>query len=185
MSYHTKNSQEAIDYFFQSFSLPHAKTYLIAAVKAAERAHVWDSGTPYDLLYFFENLKALLPIVYDIVKSGNKSKKVILTNPPHTADLTRYDLYCGGFNQYKPWDYFPRYLGREEYHNPYKALETFTEASTKQQWFENLQGIQCCALSNNSLSELGICLELVSLTELLQKMLEACHLIYVRTTRKP
>ena len=68
----------------------------------------------------------------------------------------------------------------DEYRNPYQALTGFTQAMSKKEWIEILITLKDNALSANSLSEMGIELSLVSLTDRLLKMLEACHLIRVR-----
>ncbi len=171
----------AINNFFESFTLPFARDYLLSALKAAESKRIWNKAAPTDLLYFFESMEALLPAVYSIVKKGDESKKVILPKSPNTCDLTQYHLYCGRYDQLKPWDYFPRSLSAKEYQNPYKALQKFTSGASKKEWKDTLHYLLSYALGANSLSELGVNLELVRISEELQKMLEACHLIYVRT----
>ncbi len=171
--------------FFESFTLPFARDYLLSALKAAESKRIWNKAAPTDLLYFFESMEALLPAIYSIVKEGNETKKVILPKSPNSSDLTQYHLYCGRYDQLKPWDYFPRSLSVKEYQNPYKALQKFTSEASKKEWRETLHYLLSYALGANSLSELGVNMELVSISEYLQKMLEACHLIYVRTAIQP
>ncbi len=175
------DSYQSIHDFFESFTLPFARDYLLSALKAAESKRIWNKAAPTDLLYFFESMEALLAAVYSIVKEGDETKKVILPKSPNTCDLTQYHLYCGRYDQLKPWDYFPRSLSAKEYQNPYKALQKFTSGASKKEWKETLHYLLSYALGANSLSELGVNLELVRISEELQKMLEACHLIYVRT----
>lgn len=167
--------------FFESFTLPDARNYLSSAVKAAESKQIWNDAAPTDLLYFFESMEALLSAVYSIVKEGNKIKKVILPKSPDACELTRYHLYCGRYDQLKPWDYFPRILSAKEYRDPYKALQNFTYWAPKKEWKEYLRYLLSYSLGASSLSDLGVNLELVRISEFLQKMLEASHLIYVRT----
>ncbi len=172
---------KAINDFFESFSLPFARDYLLSALKAAESKRIWNKAAPNDLLYFFESLEALLLDIYSIVKESNEIKKIILPKSPNSSDLTQHHFYCGHYDQYTPWDYFPRTLSEKEYRDPYKALQKFTTKASKKEWKETLRYLLSYALGPNSLSEIGVNLELVSISELLQKMLEACHLIYVRT----
>ena len=167
--------------FFESFTLPYARDYLSSALKAAESKQIWDKAAPADLLYFFESMDAQLSAIYSIVKEGSKIKKVILPKSPDTCDLTRYHLYCGRYDQLKSWDYFPRNLSAKEYRDPYKALQNFTSWAPKKEWKEYLKYVLDYALGKSSLSELGIHLEMVSIAEHLHKMLQASHLIYVRT----
>ena len=171
----------AINNFFESFTLPFARNYLLSAIKAAESSQLWNKAAPNDLLYFFESLEGLLGPVFRIVKEGKVTRKVILPKSPNSPDLTQFHLYCSGYDQLTPWDYFPRTLSVKEYRNPYKALEKFTAKASKKEWKETLNYLLSYALGANSLSELGVHLELVRISESLQKLLEACHLIYVRT----
>lgn len=171
---------QSIHDFFDSFTLPFARSYLLSALKAAESTHIWNKRAPTDLLYFFESLEALLPAVFSIAKSGDKVKKVSLPKSTDTPNLTKCHLYCGTYDQHESWDYFPRSLSAKEYCDPYKALQKFTAWASKKEWKEILQYILSYALGANSLSELGVNLELVRISELLQKMLDACHLIDVR-----
>ena len=170
--------------FFELFTLPFARDYLLSAIRAAESTHTWNKGAPANLIYFFESLETLLPAVYGIVKSGHKAKKILVPGTAHAPDLTQYHFYCGTYDQHKPWDYFPRSLSAKEYRDPYKALQKFTSAASKKEWKENIRYLLSYALGVSSLSEMGLNLKLFSIAELLQKMLEACHLIYVRTRFK-
>lgn len=175
-------SYRCVHEFFESFTLPFARDYLSSAFKASESSQIWNKAAPNDLLYFFESLEGLLTAVYKIVKEGKVIQKVILPKSPNSPDLTQCHLYCGRYDQLKPWDYFPRTLSVKEYRNPYKVFEKFTVNATKKEWKEILRYLLSYALGANSLSELSVNLELVRISEDLQKMLEACHLIYVRTT---
>lgn len=172
---------QAIDEFFDFFSLPAARYYLSTAIKAAESTRVWDKKTPANLLYFFEHTEALLSTVYRIVKTGRKIKQAVSADPNSAPDLTRFPIYCSRCDQLTPWDYFPRSLSAKEYHDPYKALQKFTTYHSQKKWQEILQYILSYALGTNPLTDAGMSLELVRTAELLLKMLEACHLIYVRT----
>lgn len=173
---------QKIHEFFESFTLPFARDYLLSAFKAAESTQIWNKAVPNDLLYYFESIEALLPAIYSIVKEGNKIKQVVLPKSVNTPDLTQGHLYCGQYDQHKPWDYFPRSLSTKEFHDPYKALQKFTSWAPKKDWKLTLHYLLSYALGANSLSELGVNLEMVRISELLLKMLEACHLIYVRTS---
>ena len=172
---------KAIHEFFESFTLPFALDYLLSALKAAEGPTIWNKRAPSDLLYFFENLEVLVKAIYNIVKEGNKIKKVILPKSPNACDLTQYHLYCGCYDQHEAWDYFPRSLSAKEYREPYKALQRFTTWASKKEWQEYLHYLLSYALGSSRISELDNNLELIQISEHLQKMLEASHLIYVRT----
>lgn len=176
-----RSHYQAIDEFFDFFSLPAARYYLLSAMKAAESTRIWDIKTPANLLYFFEHMEVLLSAVYRIVKSGRKIKQVVSAEPGSTPDLTQFHVYCSCCDQHTAWDYFPRNLTAKEYHDPYKALQKFTAHYSKKKWQQVLQYILSHALATSHLADAGMNLELVKTAEFLQKMLEASHLIYVRT----
>lgn len=167
--------------FFECFTLPFARHYLISAIKAAESSQIWSKRAPTDLLHYFEMLEKLALSLYTIVKSDNKTKKVILPKTNASPDLTQYHLYCGRYDKLEAWDFFPRCLSVKEYCDPYRVLEKFTQWNSKKEWQKSLRYILSFALGENGFSESSINLELIKTAELLLKMLEACHLIYVRT----
>jgi len=171
---------ESIHDFFDSFPLSHARIYLLSACKAAESNHIWNKKPPVDLLFFFESLERLLSAVFTVVKSDRLSSKAVIRKPVITPDLNLHDLYCASIDGSSAWDCFPRSLSVKEYTNPYRVLQKVTERAPKKEWNGILRDILHYALGSSSLSELGVNLELVTISELLLKMLDACHLIDVR-----
>ena len=175
-----KNIQE----FFDSITLPKALEYLTSAIRAAEAMEIWEMSTPNDLLNFFESLDSLLESVYNIVADDNIIEKATLSKKYKSPDLTNYSLYCANYDQLMSWDYFPRSLSTKEFRDHYKALALFKSIRVKEDWKEILDYIMNGALSKRSLTESGIYLETFSISEQLRKVIEGCHLIYVRTTFK-
>lgn len=175
-----KNIQE----FFDSITLPKALEYLTSAIRAAEAMEIWEMSTPNDLLNFFESLDSLLESVYNIVADDNIIEKTTLSKKYKNPDLTNYSLYCANYDQLMSWDYFPRSLSTKEFRDPYKALALFKSIRVKEDWKEILDYIMNGALSKRSLTESGIYLETFTISEQLRKVIEGCHLIYVRTTFK-
>lgn len=170
---------QAIQRFFDAFSLPFARSYLLSSIKASESSSIWKKKAPADLIYFYDCLKELISAVFDLLEKEGKIDNVIIKSKQDS--FTNSSFYCASFEQDRAWDYFPRSLTRKEYLNPYKALEKFSSCGTKKEWKETIHYLLTYALGANSLSELGVNLELVRISELLQKMLEACHLTCVRT----
>jgi len=80
----------AFNEFFESFTLPFARDYLLSALKVAESNRIWNKAAPTDLLHFFEMLETLVSSVYTIVKKDTKSRKVILPKATGSPDLTQY-----------------------------------------------------------------------------------------------
>lgn len=171
---------QTIHCFFDSITLPSARNYLRSSIKAAEATGIWDKKAPTELLSFFENLDTLINAVYGIVKEDHKIDLAILDTEIDMPDLNKTHLFCGTYDQLGAWDYFPRYLSKKEYNDPYKALGKFTSWASKKEWKEHVRYLLSFALSENSLSEFGVHLQLVRISELLYKMLEATHVIDVR-----
>jgi hypothetical protein len=175
---------ESIHEFFDSFPLSHARIYLLSACKAAESHNVWNKKPPVDLLFFFESLERLLSAPFALVKNNKHSSKAGVRKVSDTPDLRQTELYCASTDGSSVWDCFPRSLSGKEYAEPCRVLETFTEWASKKEWKNILRDILYYSLGSSSLSDLGVNLEMVTISELLQKMLDACHLIHVRTSPK-
>jgi hypothetical protein len=171
--------------FFESFTLPQARSYLLSTLKAAESAHIWNKSTPNDLLFFFDHLHQLLSAVYDLISNNDIIQQVVLPKSNSSPDLSQYHLYCGNYDKPNPWEYIPHCLSSKEYRNPYKALRRVTGEYSLKEWKEISHYLLHHALAASSLAELGVHLELIRISECLQKMIEACHLIYVRAFIQP
>lgn len=175
-------SYAAIADFFDAFSLPTARKYLLSALKAAESRKIWNRGSPLDLLYLFERLDVLMIAAITLSKAAKRIEPLLIPPSPwYVPDITQVHQYCAGtHNTPLAWDYFPRALSIREYHDPLKALKKFTRHYSKKEWRELLHYIKSYALGANSLADAGIEIELVQIMHLLQKLLEASHLIHVR-----
>ena len=172
---------QAINDFFDSFSIPVARRYILSALKAAESDRIWNKGGPMDLLYLFERLEALLMAASSTAKNVHKNEATLIPKPAaHIPDITQFEQYCGTYDFFLAWDYFPRTLNIKEYCDPYKALKKASGGFSKNEWKQILEYIKSYALCANSLVEVGIELEILHISRLLQKTLEASHLIYVR-----
>ncbi len=171
--------------FFESFTLPQARSYLLSTLKAAESEHIWNKSTPNDLLFFFDHLHQLLSAVYDPISSNDIIQEVVLSKPDSCPDLLQYHLYCGNYDKPNPWEYVPHCLSSKEYRNPYKALRKVTGAYSLKEWKEIMHYLLHHALAASSLADVGVHLELIRISECLQKLIEASHLIHVRAFIKP
>lgn len=171
---------ESIHDFFDSLPLSQARIYLLSACKASESNQIWNKKSPVDLLFFFESLERLLSAVFALVKSEKFSSKAVIRKPAVCPDLFKHELYCASTDGSSAWDCFPRSLSSKEYANPYRVLQKVTDWAPKKEWNGILRDILHYALGSSSLSELGVNLKMVAISELLLKLLDACHLIDVR-----
>lgn len=180
----TSEQYKNIHDFFESFTLLQARAFLLSTLKAAESKYVWSKSTPNDLLFFFDHLHQLLSAVYDLISSNDIIQHLVLPKSIGNPDLTQYHLYCGNYDQPNPWEYVPHCLSVKEYRDPYKALRKITKEYSLKDWKEILHYLLNNALAANSLADMGVYLEMIRISESLQKMLEACHLIDVRAFAK-
>lgn len=130
------NPNDVVKQFFDAFSLASAEDYLLSSFKAAESTPVWKKSTPYDLVYFFEQLTNLIHAVNE--KVHRKCHNIL-------------------------------YL---------KCRKIINKYSMKQ-WDEYLYYVLSYALSNNSLFDAGIQLELIHLFDYLKKLLKTAYLLNV------
>ena len=169
---------QSIRAFFESFTLPDARNYLLSSVRAAEGPTIWKREDPADLLFFYENLEGMVDDVFTVIRKNLTRDKAVLAKH---ADMNLCDnRICCGASEQDVWDYFPRNLSAKEFIDPYKALQKFTSWRTKKEWKEILRSILSHALGADSLSESGVHLELVRINGLLHKMLEAAYVIDLR-----
>lgn len=171
-----------IQEFFDSITLPKALAYLNSTIKSAEAMEIWKMSSPNDLLNFFESMKGLLESVFRIVDNRKILEEVVLRKKNKTPSLNDCSLYCANYDGLTAWDYFPRSLSKKEFRDPYKVLSRFTEERAIKEWEDIMDYLLNGALGKSSLTEAGVHLEVFTISEQLNKIIEACHLIYVRIT---
>jgi hypothetical protein len=177
-----QTSTSSICAFFDCFTLPRARKILAKMLIAAEAKSTCKKQSPARLLHFADMLEELLETVYCIVNNGEYNPGVLLDSFEQETlwMLTDYQLYCAGYNGQSPWDYFPRYLSKKEFLDPYRTLETFTRQQSIDCWKQTVRNILSHALSNQPITELNdeLCMLHTAVSQ--HKMIEAAHLLAVR-----
>ncbi len=178
------NQLQVIDEFFNSFSLPQATKYIHQLIIWADKEKHWQKQTPSLLLWFTAQLQKLVPMVYEIVSTNTEHENVILNLNLKEQELPPPVTYCN-WHRHSPWQFIPRHLSVKEFNNPYKALKKFTRYRTQEKWNEVIE--DCCyyALSNSCIGEFADGTSLYLTAIHLYKMVEACHLISVRSIWEP
>lgn len=180
-NYHQINS------FFDAYRLPQAATRLSSCIKAADSNKIWKGrkgSCPSDLLLFMEKFEGLLEATFRLAEYGNFNKQAILDNiTDSTCLLSNYDSYCANGTHPDSWDFFPRHLNLDEFLNPYEALQKVLRFQTEEEWQVSLNDILHYALSPFDFYEFVGRPSLLRIYLLLHKLLEACHLIEVRTVK--
>jgi len=90
-------------------------------------------------------------------------------------------LYCGRVcKQYTGWDYFPRYLNRKEFADPYRVFHKLLRYKRLPEWRDMIQHLFSALVSGK---RIYVCCEDKNfhLTgRHLLKLVEAAHLVWVR-----
>jgi hypothetical protein len=138
--------------------------------------------SPRDLIYIFDELEKLTEAAYLLQCDDGKLEvnPSIIPEGEIRKNVIDLNLYCGWQSSVAPWSYFPRTLSRDEFLNPYKALRKFFKHQNLAGWRGIMKQISECALSDMSLYETEPEFNILKVSTLLQKAIEACHLVDVR-----
>ena len=173
----------SISAFFDCYGLSNARSILCKMIKTADSEISWKSTSPSHLLYFTEKMKELIKAAFSIVNSYDYKNEVILQKQEneHTWSLKEYQHYCSSHVRYTPWHFFPRYLSKKEFLDPYKALEKFTQYQSLAKWKHTLKELLHHALSSVSIHEFNEATGILHIYIHLHKLIEATHLIAIRS----
>jgi hypothetical protein len=166
--------------FFSAYSLAQARKYLQKILKASN-ANRKSGMNPSGILYFFERLQQLYAASMLIHQSGLQRDAAIITPPENEApDLANYPQYFGWYFQRASWYYIPRSLSEKEYFNPYKVFKKLEAYASEETWKFIFNELRDYTFLKGSFSDAGDNYNILEIYILLNKLLEACHLIDVR-----
>jgi hypothetical protein len=169
-----------ISEFFSAYSLAQARKYLQKILKAAN-ANRTSGMNPSSILYFFEKLEQLYTASMLIHQSGLQRDAAIITAPENEApDLANYPHYCGWNVPSAAWYFIPRSLSEKEYFNPYKVFKKLDAYASEETWKYIFHELREYTFLKGSFSDAGDSYNILEIYILLNKLLEACHLIEVR-----
>jgi len=180
------NPYRVISFYFSWSALPAQRSNIRQIIAASIKERHWSKGHPRILIHAGERLEKLIEAAYLIQRDNDKvANNPSIINPDEVRkDIVNPELYCGWAAMFFPWDYFPRHLTKEEYINPYKALRKFFKYRSLPEWKELIKELMDCALSPQSVYELGTYFNVIKVSTMLQKLIEAAHLIEVRELMK-
>jgi len=143
-----------INAFFDCYGLSNARSILSKMIKTADSERSWKASSPSHLLYFSEKMKELMKVAFSIICFHDYRNEVVLEKEDNDPlwSLTEYQHYCSGHVRYTPWHFFPRYLSRKEFLDPYKALERFTQYQNFTKWKHTFKELLHHALSPASIN---------------------------------
>jgi hypothetical protein len=166
--------------FFSAYSLSQARKYLQKILKASN-ANRSSGLNPSSILYFFERLQQLYTASMLIHQSGLQRDAAIISPPENAApDLASYPQYCGWNVPNAPWYFIPRSLSEKEYFNPYKVFKKLDAYASEETWKYIFHELREYTFLKGSFSDAGDSYNILEIYILLNKLLEACHLIEVR-----
>jgi hypothetical protein len=166
--------------FFSAYSLSQARKYLQKILKASN-ANRKSGMNPSGILYFFERLQQLYAASMLIHQSGLQREAAMITPAEDQApDLANYPQYCGWHFRRASWNYIPRSLSEKEYFNPYKVFKKLEAYASEETWKFIFHELQDYTFLKGSFSDAGDHYNILDIYILLNKLLEACHLIEVR-----
>lgn len=173
------NPYSAISSFFDSFALPQAAWFIDSWFKAIPKNSYWKKDEPGRLLHFYERFGCLVEAVSLIHQSGNQPKEaiLILKEDGPKIDLMNPAYFAGSHVNNDNWDFFPKNLSRNEYINPYLAIDKFFNYQSLPEWRDTLYELLYNAFTNHPEVE---DLDLLAIYKLVAKLIEGVHLIEVR-----
>jgi len=180
------NPYRVISHYFSWSALPAQRTSIRQIIAASIKERHWNKGHPRILIHAGERIEKLIEAAYLIQREDDKiaNNPSIINSSEVRKDVVNPELYCGWAVMFFPWDYFPRHLTKAEYINPYKALRKFFKYRSLPEWKGLMKELMDCALSPQSVYELGAYFNVIKVSTMLQKLVEAAHLIEVRELMK-
>lgn len=164
--------------FFNHYDLPDARQTLESILHAAFEQHLWKKETPYNLIYFIQNLEQLLTAGFTICESYlYLSAAVSSTGSKGNIPSNPAEDFITNAGYLDPWDNFPRSLTAKQYHDPYKAIKKSCNSMSLNEWKAILKELLEYALSNSSLTTTDPPYNILTIRLRLLQLIEASHLI--------
>lgn len=173
------DAYQAIAGFFDYYALVQARKRLQDCMATAHSRWGCKGPEASGVLYFFEQLDTLMNAAFVLVQYGSRRPEA-LREGGDAPDLTGFSDYCGWVPRYTPWDYFPRHLSAGEYGDPYRALRKVATRYDRHEWKDIFRILIYSVLGRERLQDFDEGLNTHRLYLLLNKLLEATHLIEVR-----
>jgi hypothetical protein len=177
--------QPVIYDFFTCQSLATGRKQLTKLLQAACGSKLW-KGLPADLLLFTDQLQELASMACTM-GTWPEEKAAIIQAPDWENKewpLNELSTYRGSHALSTAWDDFPRQLSKKEFLNPYLAMHRFAKYQNLIDWKASIRQLLDHALSDTAYDEMGHGIPLWELGRHLHKLVEACHLVEVRTSKK-
>lgn len=179
-AYHT------IHDFFDIYTVADALNFLRTVLKAAGTGKVWKKGYPFSAIYYMQQLEKLCNAVFYIHENyAHRDAAVIekekqLNNP--AIELLQASTGSRAGENF--WTCFPRSLTLSQFYDPYLAIKHFCRYRSQAQWKNAFEEILEYALSKRAIADLHPPYNLLNIQRHLFRLIEACHLLELRTNGK-
>jgi hypothetical protein len=176
----TQYAYECIRSFFDHFVIDDAVSWLESIIKAATRKKIWKKEVPAQMLLYMRLLEELITAAFEITESCTIGENAIIANDSEEASPAHVD-YVSHYRGCNSWSCFPRSLTLKQYCNPYKAIKKFTRYATLPQWKTYIKDCTEYALLDANIDDVLLSYDILAIRLRLLQLIEACHLLDVRT----
>jgi hypothetical protein len=176
----TQYAYECIRSFFDHFVIDDAVGRLESIIKAATSKKIWKKEAPAQMLLYMQLLEELITAAFEITESCSKRENAIIANDSEETAPAHGD-YVSHYRDCNPWRCFPRSLTIKQYRNPYKAIKKFTRYASLPQWKTYIKDCTEYALLDANIDDVLLSYDILAIRLRLLQLIEACHLLDVRT----
>jgi len=125
-------------------------------------------------------LEELIKAAFEITESCSKRENAIIANDSEEGAPASGD-YVSHYRDCNPWNSFPRSLTIKQYRNPYKAIKKFARYASLPQWKTYIKDCTEYALLDTNIDDVLLSYDILAFRLHLLQLIEACHLLDVRT----
>ncbi len=170
-----------IHQFYDTYTFPGAQYKLTMWQDMVLSEYDWNQTHPSNLLFFQEKILALIAGVWHFNKFSKVVGSIAKINGRAVSptEFMRPELYCDP-DRHIPWECFPRHLTASEFIDPASVFPGFFALLNKCEWQELLNSMLHAAFTNNTFDEGTGEFNPVKVRIELGRLLDACHLIYIR-----
>ena len=177
------DAYKCIRSFFNHFGLSDAISYLESTLQAATTYKIWKKEDPAQLLLYMELLQELIAAALDIYYSQSVREDAVIKKDNGTGILLPQH-FVNGKSECNSWNCFPRSLTLQQYYNPYKAIKKLAKYMAVQEWEIFIKDCTEYALLKATIADVRPAYDILLIRLRLLQLIEACHLLHVRTNGK-
>ena len=170
----------SIHTFFNHFMVSDAVSHLESILRAATSFKVWKKEDSTQLLLYMELLQQLIVAALEIYYSQSVREDAIIKQDNETGILLQQHFVSSN-GDCNTWNCFPRSLTLQQYYNPYKAIKKLAKYMSVQEWKIFIKDCIEYALLKATITDVLTAYDILLIRLRLLQLIEACHLLDVRT----